>query len=154
MSLSVIHPPDIRSLLRNRTYRQMMTRQPRLPANLTRSDMSPPWQVWLLTTSGKWKRGRYNTYTDAYNLMRRKLKDESVEDIAVVSMRYLMPPPMGYVWDHYKYPWCPRCRRPSLFQQRYDHRALPAHCELTYDEPLRCWYCGIRQAAFPRYSPR
>ena len=154
MALELVQPPDMRRLLRNTTFRQMMTRQPRIPANLLNPDLSPPWQVWVLKTDGIWQRGKYQNYTDAYNMMRRKLKDGRVADIAVVSMRYLMPPPSGFRWNSRAFPWCPRCRRPSLFRERYDHRALPDDCELTLDEPLRCFYCGIRRAAFPRYRPR
>lgn len=154
MSLSVVQPPDLRRLLKDKVFRRMMTRQPHIPDNLTREGSTPPWHVWLLTTSGTWKRGRYHTYSDAYNLMRRKLRDESVEDIAIVSVRYLMAPPVGFRWNYHQYPWCPRCRRPSLFFERYEHRAVKSIPDVYVDEPFRCFYCGIRRAAFPRYLPR
>lgn len=132
----------------------MMRRVPRIPANLTLPGMTQPWHVWVMKTDGKWQRGRYHTYADAFKLMKTKLADEHVADVSIVSIRWLTPPPIGFRWKSGQYPWCPRCRRPSLFQQAYDHRALPRDAELTYDEPMRCFYCGIRQAAFPRYSPR
>lgn len=152
--MTVARPPDLRRLLRNPEFRRMMTRQPRVPANLLRPELSPPWHVWVLKENGVWQRGKYRSYTDAYNVLRRKLKDENVADIAVVSVRFLMPPPMGYRWNHRAYPWCPRCRRPSLFQRRDVHRAVTPIPDVVTDEPFRCFYCGIRRAAFPRYSPR
>jgi hypothetical protein len=154
MPLVTVMPPDLRRLLRDTEFRAMMMRRPVLPDNLTRPGMSEPWHVWVLKNDMRWQRGRYYRYTDAYNVMRRKLKDPDVIDISVVSIRYLMPPPSGYRWNYRKYPWCPRCRRPSIFRLQYDHRAIPDDAEISFDEPRRCFYCGIRRAAFPRYAPR
>jgi DNA-directed RNA polymerase subunit RPC12/RpoP len=143
----------MRELLLNDEFRAMMRRRPRLPENLMRPDMAPPWHLWVLTTSDKWKRGKFRTYDDAYKKMRELLKDESIEDVSITSIRYMMPPPMGFVWMDRKYPWCARCRRPSTFVLQVHHRAINFE-EPTLDEPNRCFYCGIRLVALPRYSPR
>jgi hypothetical protein len=150
--LEINRPPTMRMLLQDETFREMMRRRPRIPGNLTRPELSPPWQVWVLTGAEKWRRGEFPTYSDAFAVMRAKLKDESILDVSLVSKRFLMGPPPGFKWQSRKYPWCPRCRRPSLFLTKYSHRNL-RDVEVTFDEPIRCFYCGIRQAAFPRYVP-
>lgn len=144
----------MRVLLKDPIFRKMMLRVPQLPDNVLLPSLSPPWQVWVMKTDGNWQRARKRTYRDAFDLLKLKLKDEHVEDVSIVSIRYLMPPPVGYRWQWHKYPWCPRCRRPSMFVEEYDHRAIPPTADITYDDPIRCFYCGIREAAFPRYSPR
>ncbi len=152
--LELNRPPQLKVLLKDEAYRDMIRRRPRIPDNLVRPDLlSPAWQVWVLTMSDKWRRGEFASYEDAYRVMRDKLKDDTTQDVCIVSKRFLMPPPMGFKWSWRKYPWCPRCRRPSVFNRRYKHRNLQG-AQLTYDEPNRCFYCGIRQAAFSRYLPR
>lgn len=134
-------------------FRAMMRRRPKLPANLIRPDLSPPWRLWALTTGDKWKSGRFDTYDEAYAKMRELLKKESIDDVAITSVRFMMPPPIGFRWSSRKYPWCARCRRPSTFFYRLQHRAVDFE-EIVTDEPMRCFYCGIRQAAIPKHSPR
>lgn len=151
--LEINRPPDLRTLIKDKYYKGMLQRNPRMPANLTRPELSPPWQVWVLTTSEKWRKGEFPSYTEAFRVMRDKLKDEASLDVCIVSKRFLMPPPIGFKWQSKKYPWCPRCRRPSTFTLAFGHRNL-RNVQLTDDESYRCFYCGIRQAAFPRYAPR
>lgn len=152
--LEINRPPTLRVLLEDPIYKGMIRRRPKLPANLQRDMLSPAWQVWVLTESERWRKGEFPTYDDAYRVMKKHLDREDILDVAVVSKRYLMPPPLGFRWQARKYPWCPRCRRPSLFTVSYNHRALRGVEAVTFDEPLRCFYCGIRQAAFPRYGYR
>lgn len=151
--LELNRPPAMRMLLKDEAYRGMMRRRPRIPDNCTLEMLSPAWQVWVLTTADRWRRGEFRDYGDAFRVMRDKLKDDTTQDVTIVSKRFLMPPPIGFKWSWRKYPWCPRCRRPSTFNLHYSHRNLKG-VELTFDEPNRCFYCGIRQAAFPRYFPR
>lgn len=153
MALTLITPPDIRELLMDDAFRKMMRTRPRIPENLLRPTLTPPWCVWAVTTHGKWKRGRFGTYDEAYKKMKSLLEHDDIEDVSVTSIRYMMPPPHGFKWQSRKYPWCARCRRPSLFQYALNHRAIDFP-EIVTDEPIRCFYCGIRQAALPRYSPR
>lgn len=151
--LEINRPPSLRMLLRDEFYRGMMRKRPKVPSNLLRPELSPAWQVWVLTESEKWRRGEFASYDEAFTVVRVKLKQEGILDVALVSKRYMMPPPIGFKWQWRKYPWCPRCRRPSLFTVKYNHRNL-RDVDVTFDEPIRCFYCGIRQAAFPRYTPR
>jgi hypothetical protein len=151
--LEINRPPELRMLLQDQYFKQMMRRRPRIPSNLTRPELSPPWQVWVLTTTERWRKGEFHSYDDAFRVMREKLRDEGTMDVALVSKRFLMAPPIGFKWQWKKYPWCPRCRRPSVFKLSYGHRNLRG-VQLSDDEPMRCFYCGIRQAAFPHYTPR
>lgn len=150
--LELMRPPDIRTLLRDDVYAAFMRRRPKLSPHLLHESLSPPWQVWVLTTTDKWRRAEFGTYDEAYGLMKRQLELDSVADLAIVCKRRLIGPPIGFEWSG-NHAWCGRCRRPTLFTKKYNHRALRGH-EITYDEPIRCFYCGIRQAATPRYSPR
>lgn len=153
VALTLITPPNIRVLMEDAAFRKMMRTRPRLPANLLRPQLSPPWLVWVLTTGGKWKKGNFSTYDEAYKKFKEMLEREGTEDVCITSKRFLMPPPEGFRWQSSKFPWCPRCRRPSLFQYKLNHRGIDFP-EIVTDEPIRCFYCGIRQGAFPRYSPR
>lgn len=149
--LELVRPPDMRTLLEDPVYAAFTRRRPKLAPHLTHPSLSPAWQVWVLTTAEKWRKAEFSTYDECYALMRKQLALTTVSDVAIVCKRRMVAPPDGYVWsDHF--PWCARCRRPSSFTIKYNHRALRGH-EVTYDEPFRCFYCGIRQAATPRYSP-
>jgi hypothetical protein len=153
VALTLIQPPDMRTLLTDDAFRKMMRTRPRLPANLLRPQLSPPWIVWVMTTSGKWKKGNFQTYDDAYRKMKEMLEREDIQDVAITSRRYMMPPPIGFDWAYGKFPWCARCRRPSIFQFKLIHRGIDFE-EINPHDPIRCFYCGIRQEALPRHSPR
>lgn len=143
----------MRELLRDEYFRGMMQRNLVLPSNLTSSVLSPPFLLWRLTTDNRWQRGEFSTYVDAFNAMRRQLKKDDTADIAIVSKRKMFPPPMGFRWNRREYTWCARCRRPSTFRVRYTHHAMRG-VEITTDDSIRCFYCGIRRVALPRHSPR
>jgi DNA-directed RNA polymerase subunit RPC12/RpoP len=152
MALTLIQPPTMHELMDDLVFAKMMRTRPRIPSNLTRPTQTPAWHVWRLTTEDKWQRGRYSVYDDAYRKMKELLADRHTADIAIVSIRFLMPPPANFIYRPRRNPWCGRCRRPSLFTEQWDHRAL-RHSDMTFDEPVRCHYCGIRRAALPHYSP-
>lgn len=151
--LTLNRPPTIELLMADPVFAKMMKTRPQVPDNLTTPTLSPMWHVWVYTTSETWKRARFDLYDDAWRLFRKKMRDESVQDVTITNVRMFTPPPVGFRWQHRKYPWCARCRRPSLFLHRYSHRALRGSVT-TYDEPLRCFYCGIRKVALPNHSPR
>lgn len=134
-------------------FRGMMRRRPRLPSNLLRPGMSEPWHVWVLMDNDRWKRARFHTYDESYAKMKALLKRGDVVDVSITSIRFMMPPPIGFNWSNRRYPWCARCRRPSTFLYRLEHRAIDFE-EINTDEPMRCFYCGIRQTAIPTHSPR
>lgn len=154
MALDLIAPPTMRDLLTDEYFRGMMRRRPRLPENLIRPGLlTPPWAVWIEMTDGKWRRGKFDDYADAYRKMKEYLNREDCLDVAIVSQRFMMPPPIGFKWQWRKYPWCARCRRPSTFFQRWTHRAVNSP-ELLDSQPERCHFCGICKSALPRHSPR
>lgn len=154
MPLTLVHPPTIRDLLLDETFARFMRRVPRLHTNIVQSGTkNPPWLLWVEYTDGTWKRKGFEEYADAYHRMRKLLKDEHVLDVAITSRRQMLQPPMGFVWQHRKFPWCARCRRPSMFPTSLTHRAIEI-IDYTFDEPDRCYYCGIRRAALPKHSPR
>jgi len=140
-------------LLEDEYFRAMMRRNLVLPTNLTSPSLSPPFLLWRLTTDNVWQRGQYHTYADAYRSMKKQLEKPTTADVAIVSRRKMFPPPIGFKWKAGRFPWCARCRRPSAFRLRYTHHATRG-VEITTDESVRCFYCGIRRVALPRYSPR
>ena len=146
-------PPTMSELLKDEYFRGMMHRNIVLPSNLTSSTLSPPFALWRLTDDSRWQRGQYQTYAEAFAAMRRQLARDNTLDVAIVSKRKMFPPPIGFKWNQRHFSWCARCRRPSTFRLRYTHHALRG-VETTMDESVRCFYCGIRQVALPRYKPR
>jgi hypothetical protein len=140
----------MRTLLEIPVFRAMMRRRPKLGDHLVHPVLTPPWTVWVITNEEKWRRRDVQTYDEAYRLMRAQLDKPTVSDVAIVCKRRQLPPPEGFTWDQ---PWCPRCRRPTMFSKKILHRALKGH-EITFDEPIRCFYCGIREVAVSRWSYR
>lgn len=145
-------PPNIRTLMEDPVFAKFMRTRPRMPASALDPRIPPAWVVWVLTSTDKWQKKEVRSYDEAYRIFKKLLPSSRVQDIAIVSKRVMLGPPVGYSWSSSKFPWCARCRRPSLFLESLSHRALGA-AEFTEDEPIRCYYCGIRRAALPRYVP-
>lgn len=143
----------MRDLLKSPSFRAMMKKRPVVPANLDRPELPPMWHLWILRTNETWARGKYRTYDDVWIKFVKLIKEDSTQDICITNIRFMMPPPIGYRWQYRKFPWCPRCRRPSTFPYELDHRA-DDFSEIVLDEPFRCYYCSIRLVAVPRYGPR
>lgn len=146
-------PPSLGQLLEDEYFARMMRRNIVLPENLTAPTLSPPFALWRLRDDGRWQRGQYQTYADAFRAMKKFIAMPTTADLSIVSKRKMFPPPIGFRWNTRLYSWCGRCRRPSTFRTRYSHHALVG-VAMTTDESRRCYYCGIRQVALPRYSPR
>lgn len=153
MALTIVHPPTMRVLLEDDTFAKYMRRVPRLPDNLLHTYGNPPWLLWAEFEDGTWKRARVAEYRDAYSKMKRLLKNTKVRDVSLVSRRMMFAPPMDFNWQSRKFPWCARCRRPSMFRFALKHHAIEI-VDYTFDEPYRCYYCSIRQVALPKHSPR
>lgn len=169
-------PPNLRLLLEDPVYRSMFTTAPR-PVYCQTVPGARPWAVYARTTietaegdvETRWVGRLCPTYRDAFEAVKRALRAEDstgdgdatwrYDDIALVSRSVLYPPPPGFYWTM-EYPgghrmgWCGRCRRPSNFRIRPRHHALKKAVALTNDEPRRCYYCGMREAAMPRYGER
>jgi hypothetical protein len=146
-------PPSIRELLQEESFKRMMKTIPALPDTLTWGD---PWQLWGLTHAEKWRTAKFPTYADAWRKAVQMIREKDIyQDVCVVSRRVFFPPPAGFVTHEYSGEWCGRCRRPSFFWRLPEsHHALRNQPALTDDEPFRCYYCGIRQVAMPRYEKR
>lgn len=144
-------PPHLAALLGDPIYRKYIKTIPRLAPSLA---WGTPWAVWARTIEGKWKGGQFPTYADAWAVVVKAIRSPSIEDVALVSRRQLFPPPTpAYMRDveFRGYDWCSRCRRPSSFAIRPRHHALRTSPVLTLDDPLRCYYCGMRRCAMPTY---
>ena len=164
-------PPHLRLLLEDPAYRKMFTTAPRL-VHCQTVPGARPWAVYARTTvetaegdvETAWRGRLCPTYRDAFQAAKDALKAEDddgwrYDDVAVVSRSVLYDPPPGF-YRIMEYPggtrmgWCGRCRRPSNFRVRGRHHALRKAAALTNDDARRCYYCGMRQAAQPRYRER
>lgn len=171
-----INPPTMRSLMDDAVYRAYMRKvPPHHPAN-THGD---PWQLWLRTSEGRWKTGRYPGYRDVWPTFTTALRSPQAADVCIVSRRVWYAPPGKYekyrarvtdrktqttsivertrwvttfAWDA-SLSWCGRCRRPSHWMPLFsDHHALKRQPAVTTLDNLRCVYCGVRWIAQPELS--
>lgn len=146
-------PPTIHALLDEPLFRKLLLTPPSLPQPLSWGN---PWRLWAQREDGRWGSSEFATYRDAWDRAKPLIKDrEKYTDVAIVSKRVFFPPPPHAVWPA-TLSWCSRCRRPSSFQawEPLRHHALKAMAKrsmITDEDPRRCWYCGIRQTAMPRY---
>jgi hypothetical protein len=154
MTTRLLVPPTMNELFESPVYRKFIQRNVSLPDNVRHGF---PWMIMVRRTpeyhGSTWGRKLVPTYKEAYFMMRDYLKDSTVEDVSIISRRVLFGPPMGFEWPSRKFPWCGRCRRPTQFQYMLKHPALNGASVLTYDNPFRCVYCGMRESAMPRYRP-
>jgi hypothetical protein len=163
-------PPTMVELLDIPVFREYMEAH---PTSRNPGLMRPgAWWVWARMTDGTWKRGTFDDYGRAWDVAQRYLARDTVADVAVVSKRVLFAPPGEWRKFRQRRPdgsstiverwvptytvpigleWCARCRRPSTFRHwSATHHALRLQPTLATDEPLRCYYCGIRRAGLPR----
>lgn len=134
-------PPSMKTLLEDPIYRKFAMTIPRLSPNLTHGE---PWSVWARKRDGRWMGGHFATYRDAWSVVVKKVRDDTFEDVAVVSKRQLFTSlPVGYQvpWG---YDWCSRCRRPTTYAIRPNHHAMRKAIVITHEDAHRCYYCGAR----------
>jgi hypothetical protein len=140
-------------LMENPVYGKFIKRNVTLPVNV-QSGM--PWMIMARRTpeaeGSPWARKLMPDYKASYFKMKELLSDSDFSDVSIISRRMLFAPPLGFVWPVKKYPWCGRCRRPTVFQYALKHPALNGAPVLSYEDPWRCLYCGMRQISMPRYS--
>lgn len=144
-------PPTIRALLDDPVYRRMFKTIPAIPPSLQYGN---PWAVWARTYEGKWRGGLFPDYRTAWAVVVKNVRNEDIEDVSIVSRRFMMSPPSGAHWD-WRYGWCSRCRRPTSFANRPNHHALrnaPALITDTAEPKKRCYYCGMREVSMPIYT--
>lgn len=141
-------PPCLRELLAEPLYKAYFKKRPPEP---TAQTLNHPWQVWAFNEqTGKWGSKHCSTYPDAYTFVRKLYVKPEYADIAIVSRAVIHPLPRAFklaeLWDPYRYDWCGRCRRPTIFRYMPSgHRALHSAPAITTDEPYRCFYCGVRK---------
>lgn len=154
MTTRLLIPPTMGELYRLPVYRKFISKNVRLPENVQHGN---PWMLIVRRVpeydGPVWGKKLVPTYKEAFYAMREMLDTPTVEDVAIISRRVLFGPPPGFEWQSRKFPWCGRCRRPTQFRFMLKHPALNGAPVLTYDEPFRCVYCGMREAAMPRYRP-
>ena len=154
MTTRLLVPPTMDELFESPIYRKFIQKNVRLPVNVQHGN---PWMLMVRRTpeyaGATWGRRLMPTYKEAYFMMRDFLNDPTVQDVSIISRRVLYGPPPGFEWQSRKFPWCGRCRRPTQFHYMLKHPALNGAPVLTYDNPFRCVYCGMRESAMPRYRP-
>lgn len=160
--LRVVTPPTLVQLLDDPTYGAYARRDPRMPPGVR---SRAPWQLIGRrppdAQQSTWALLRVPSYADAWRRAKRMVGSEQFEDVSICSRGAMFRPPVGFAWD-LRFDWCCRCRRPSLFRPMVLHPVVRAGIDaalrdaimLASEAPRRCYYCGIRQTAMPRYGPR
>lgn len=141
-------------LLEDPVYKAFLLKQPQIPKTAKANPSSPPWRLWvLLHGEFRWRKRDFDTYTEAFNFLKKKLKTGKIKDAAIHCKRVAFPPPIRlakikgkfikgsdgklrqatkYVEWTVKLPaeepeahrWCPYCRRPTVFKYYTRHHAL------------------------------
>lgn len=162
-TVPVMLPPTLSVLLDDPVFRTYMKKPPHLPEQLSHGT---PWAVWARTTGGKWRGGMFATYRDAWPVTIRAMRNPGIQDVSLVSRRRLFDPPvrieeykarlvtsgqivvrtrevpiLAHLFD-WPYEWCPRCRRPTMFELFPRHHAIPVAIDSNVP---RCWFCGLRR---------
>ena len=133
-------PSTLSSLIDDPIYRRYIRTPPRLAATLREGQ---PWQVWALSAAGRWRGGKFATYADAWPVVVRAMKAPAIRDVSLVSRRQLFRMPDNLIHlVYYPYEWCPRCRRPTMYELFHKHHGMPTL--MDPDQP-RCVFCGIRR---------
>lgn len=124
--------------------------------------------------SFRWKGGKFHTYREAYAVVAKALKAKTSDNkpkyydmsissrIQLFSPHHTLTPDLQAITSSHNMlttytsenlEWCGRCRRPTMFEWAMrSHHALRSSPAITTDDPYRCFYCGIRKVAMPRYT--
>lgn len=139
-------PPTMRELLDDPIYKKMLLTIPQ----------NDNWAVYALKTNGRWVGRIYESYREAFEMMRTiiaPMNREHYRDVSLVSRASLHQPPVKFIWETHTFDWCGRCRRPTTYKRDQGLHALRDAPILSTDEPYRCFYCGMRKINQPGYSP-
>lgn len=158
----------IHDLLEDPQYKAFFCKIPVLPES---PSIKPPWRLFIqLKGDKRWRIKDFDTYPEAFNFLKKKLKAGVVHDAAIHCRRFSYPPPVvmkrirgKYVrgsdgkerpatkradWkpklpdDLERHDWCPWCRRPTVFKYYTRHHALQK-IGLPIDPSVaRCNICG------------
>lgn len=153
--MKLLVPPTWDELMNDLVYASWVRRIPKLPENIAHGD---PWMIVARrreSASGTtWGTKKMPVYADAYRRVQRMRTTNEFEDFAIVSLRKLFRPPIGFTWNTNRFSWCGRCRRPSTFRFAYSHFALKGALVLAEVDIHRCFYCGAREVFAGRMKPR
>src|SRR3546814_20129947 len=111
ISTTTANGPSRAALLKDPAYRSDFGRQPVLPKNLYHP---APFYVWGLKTNGRWAGKAVADYPTAFDLTKRMLRADAIEDVSISSRVIGFRPP-EHLKDEYRYrgyDWCIMCRRP------------------------------------------
>jgi hypothetical protein len=159
MSLNLTTLPTMRDLLADEVYAEYFEKTPKLT-----NRGGQPWRVLAKRHNAgpdkvrkpyKYGMADFERYRDARDKVVSLLLEPRNIDVALISKRRLMMPPVGFEWDS-AWHWCTRCRRPSEFRLTWSRPpALKDAPAITFDEPVRCVFCGVRASfAKPITKPR
>lgn len=141
MTLTLIRPLTMSELLSDPVYKAYILKTPRLPAGCR---SATPWRVWGLRDDEKWAGKEFAEYRDAFELVKRMLRDPRYLDVAIICKPTEFGPPPEFqvppLMD-----WCGRCRRPTVFRQFYNHHAMRKWPVVSEESINRCYYCAARQ---------
>ena len=156
-------------LLEDPIYKAYFCRVPKLPAT---TSTSPPWRLFVLKKGEKvWRRKDFPTYSAAFKVLKKMLKQGVVRDAAIHCKRMSFPPPVRMMKIRGKYvigsdgvrrqaskrvdwqpknqsdifddhQWCPWCRRPTIFNYYSRHQNLNGLGMPIDPSTLRCSICG------------
>ena len=139
-------------LLRDEKYKAYFLKVPKLLS----PNASQPWRLHIETKEGKWLSKEFDTYPDAFRVLKKYLQAGKVRDAAISCRRQQFDPPtrvvrvkgkfvknsqgelqqvtrvvtwkpnLGAVEETERHDWCPYCRRPVVFRAVKVHHALSA----------------------------
>lgn len=152
--LRLVVPPTLSELLEDDVYARYFSRNPilggdpgpspwRLVARRHEDDDRAPWAI-----------KDFPSFAEARRRALRVVGSGRYRDACVVSRRTFFRPPVGFAWDHLRFRWCGRCRRPTIFREMRGHPALRGAAVVDRDPISRCYYCGVRETMMPEYLPR
>lgn len=156
-------------LLEDPIYKAYFCKVPKLPKT---SSTTPPWRLYIQRKGEtRWRRRDFDTYSAAFKVLKKLLKEDKVKDAAIHCRRMSFAPPVRMMKIRGKYvrgsdgvsrqatkrvdwepkipadifdehEWCPWCRRPSVFKYYSRHHAL-GQLGMTIDPSVpRCVICG------------
>lgn len=137
---SLIVPPTFAELLKDPIYRSYVLKAPRLPGNSTN-----PWRVWGIRHDDKWAGKLFPTYSEAFGLVKKMLKDtDTYRDVVLTCRPVAFRQPLGLSHSD-DWAWCGHCRRPTVYRRMTRHVAMKKWAVVDYDPDLkRCFFCAAR----------
>src|SRR3546814_15939913 len=143
ISTTTANGPSRAALLKDPAYRSDFGRQPVLPKNLYHP---APFYVWGLKTNGRWAGKAVADYPTAFDLTKRMLRADAIEDVSISSRVIGFRPPEN-LKDEYRsrgYDWCIMCRRLVHFAPKRKHHALRDDLPWHFSHHPVCPFWGIQ----------